>query len=313
MKKKSIAKYFIFSIACIIIGIILAGYISYQYIDDSEKANLPSVEATITDMTSHETAGRHTLYIISYKYYIDGTEYSGKFNSYSPILIGNNIEIKYNPEAPEISTATTKPDTKGFIFVLIFSSVLIIFGSIFSVVIWKNRQILSYTTEDKPYYHEPNEKRNPKSYLLFLLPISMFLIALVLMHFQPFAQKSVSTIEFAQIMQSEGYEAENSRERLQVEFGMGSIIEDAYSVNTDNIRLDFCKLNTSRNTYLLFSSASLPSSNYTIDKKNLVASEDDSFFYIKAFRNNTFVYGGCTIENKDRLIQIFKDLGYYNE
>lgn len=318
MKKMRIPVEIILPIISIIAGIVLAGYITYDYINECERAKWPSVQATVVDMDSYESANTRrrigkTVYVITYGYDIDGVEYEGEMRSYTPILVGDSIEVKYNPELPSTSTAITKPDTQRFVVALVFGIILIAVGVLFIIVIWKNRYALTYEAEDKPYYHGPKEKRNPKSYLGFLLPIGIFLFAIVLMYYQPFMQKNINVDEFIQIMQSEGYEAENSLDRLQTEFGMGSLIEQSYSVNTENLRIDFCEINTSKNAQMLYSSASLPADKQVISRSNFVAAEDDDFFYVKALKNNTFVYGACEIEMKNELLQLFEDMNYYSE
>lgn len=318
MKKLRIPVEIILPIIAVIAGIVLAGYITYDYINECERAKWPSVQATVVDMDSYEETNsrkriRKTVYVITYNYDIDGIEYEGETRSYTPILVGDSIEVKFNPELPSTSTAITKPDTQRFVVALVFGIILIAVGAVFVIVIWKSRYALTYEAEDKPYYHGPNEKRNPKSYLGFLLPLGVFVLAIVLMYYQPFMQKNISADEFVQIMQSEGYEAENSLDRLQTEFGMGSLIEQSYSVNTENLRIDFCVLNTSKNAQMLYDSASLPANKYVISKSNFVAAEDDDFFYVKALKNNTFVYGACRIDMKNELLQLFEDMNYYSE
>lgn len=318
MKKLRIPVEIILPIIAVIAGIVLAGYITYDYINECERAKWPSVQATVVDMDSYEEANSRkrigkTVYVITYNYDIDGVEYEGETRSYTPILVGDSIEVKYNTELPSTSTTITKPDTQRFVVALVFGIILIAVGAVFVIVIWKSRYALTYESEDKPYYHGPKEKRNPKSYLGFLLPLGVFVLAVVLMYYQPFMQKNISADEFVQIMQSEGYEAENSLDRLQSEFGMGSLIEQSYSVNTENLRIDFCELNTSKNAKMLYDSASLPANKYVISKSNFVAAEDDDFFYVKALKNNTFVYGACRIDMKNELLQLFEDMNYYNE
>lgn len=317
MNKKKLYSKILFPIICIIVGLLLGGYITYQYAEECNNIKWPFTQATVVDMNSYESSSvnhsNRTIYVISYEYIVENISYKGEIRSYYPNQVGNRIEIKYNPDNPADSTAVIVPDTERFIIVLIFSVILIVSGIFFTIVIWKNRFSLSVVSEDKPYYHGPKERINPKSYLKLLIPIGFFLSAFVLMYYQPFAQKNINVNEFVQIMETDGYTAENSLERLQTEFGMGSIIEQAYSVNTENIRIDYCTLNTSNNAKLLYDSASLPANTYVISDKYFLAAEDNNFFYIKSFKNNTFVYGACKIESKDELLRLLKDMSYYDK
>ena len=313
----------IFPIICIIVGILLSGYATTEYINDCQKVKWQPTEAIVTDMDSYVTSvygSRHTrrnrtIYIITYNYEVNGIEYTNEIRSEVPSQVDRNINIKYNPDEPSKSTTITAPDTS--LFIIVFFGIVLIFGGvIFTVIIWKNRFIFTDIEYDKsePYYQGPNRKSVSKSYLKTILFFACFLIlTFVLMYFQPFAQKNINSNDFVQIMHSEGYTAENSLEKTQKEFGMGSIITESYSVNTYNIRIDYCVLNSNKNAKLLYDSASLSADTYTITNKQFLGSQDNEFFYCKAYINNTFVYGACKIEQKDKLLQILKDMGYYSK
>ena len=313
----------IFPIICIIVGILLSGYATTEYINDCQKVKWQPTEAIVTDMDSYVTSvygSRHTrrnrtIYIITYNYEVNGIEYTNKIRSEVPSQVDRNINIKYNPDEPSKSTTITAPDTS--LFIIVFFGIVLIFGGvIFTVIIWKNRFVFTDIEYDKsePYYQGPNQKSVSKSYLKTILFFACFLIlTIILMYFQPFAQKNINSNDFVQIMQSEGYTAESSLEKTQKEFGMGSIITESYSVNTYNIRIDYCVLNSNKNAKLLYDSASLSADTYTVTDKQFLGSQDDEFFYCKAYINNTFVYGACKIEQKDKLLQILKDIGYYSK
>ena len=309
-------KFFILPVLCIIAGLAMSAYITSQYVDDCRKANWPSATAIVLDLTSYEKSGVHnrteTFYVIKYRYEVDGISYDGEFQSKKPMLTGNSFEIKYNPETPDNSTTVTKPDTGGLVFVLAFGLLFIIDGAFFIFVIYKSRFYLCDETEYKAEQGFTKQKRNIKTYLGLLIPISVFVLAVVLMYFQPFAQKSISADEFIQILNSDGYEAEASSERLQQEFGFGSLIESAYSVNTANLRIDFCELNTSHNAKLLFDSAALPEGEQIINDKYIHANQSDEYFYAKAWKNNTFVYAACKLNDKADLLQILKEMEFYS-
>ena len=315
MKKGKYISKMIFPIICIIVGIILLGYITIDYTKECEQAKWPSIDATVIDMDSYETGhGRadfaHTVYKTTYSYEVGNKKYTGEIRSYSPHQVGKNISVKYNPDNPSESTGITTPDTSRFVIAIIFGFVLVFVGILFTVIVWKNRFILS-ADDDTKHYPSPKQKRNPKAYLPLLLPIAVFLVGAVLMYFQPFAQKSIDSNSFVQIMQEDGYTAENSLQRLQNEFGMGSIIIEAYSVNTDNIRIDYCKLNSDENAKLLYDSATLSAKTYDVTEKQFLAGFDDDCYYVKAYNSNTFIYAACKIKSKDELLKLLSDMGYY--
>ncbi len=163
----------IFPIICIIVGILLSGYATTEYINDSQKVKWQPTEATVTDMDSYETSGdtRRTIYIITYNYEVNGIEYTNEIRSEVPSQVGRSINIKYNPDEPSKSTTITAPDTSKFIIILFFGIVSIFGGVIFTVIIWKNRLIFTDVEYDKnkPYYQGPHRKSVSKTYLKTIL------------------------------------------------------------------------------------------------------------------------------------------------
>lgn len=317
MNKFSFIKKIALPIACIIIGIVLAGFITSEYISDSEKMNWTSAEAVVVDLDSYRTSGgghssSRTVYKISYSYNVDGTEYTGLATSYSPMQLGKELQIKYNPSSPSESTALAKPDTQGLVIVLIFSVVLIAIGIMFTIIMWKSRFELMIIDEDKPYYHEPKGRTNWKAYL-GLIPVAIFIIAGVLMYSQPFAQKDINQNDFVQIMSNNGYEVEESTDRLQTELGVGSLLKESYSVNKNDFRIDYCVINSNENAQLIYDSTTLYADVYVITNHNFVATEQGNMFYFKACNNNIYVYGGCTLENKDKMLELLKNMNYYHK
>lgn len=148
MKKRTYIVKMIFPIMCIIVGILLSGYATTEYINDCQEVKWQPTEAIVTDMDSYETSGGRndlptTIYIITYNYEVNGIEYTNEIRSEVPSQVGRNINIKYNPDEPSKSTTITAPDTSKFIIILFFSIVSIFGGVIFTVIIWKNRLIFT--------------------------------------------------------------------------------------------------------------------------------------------------------------------------
>lgn len=95
----------IFPIICIIVGILLSGYATTEYINDCQKVKWQPTEAIVTDMDSYETSGGRydmttTIYVITYNYKVNGIEYTNEIRSEVPSQVGRNINIKYNPDEP---------------------------------------------------------------------------------------------------------------------------------------------------------------------------------------------------------------------
>lgn len=75
------------------------------------QADWTVVDATVIDVEEKTEGslkpgktGTHTMYEIFYEYIVNGNVYGGDFKQNRAMSIGDNIEIKYNPDAPQYST-----------------------------------------------------------------------------------------------------------------------------------------------------------------------------------------------------------------
>lgn len=315
MKKWRFLDEIILPTICVIIGIALAVYSINDYAKECNSMSWTSTDAITVDLDSHEVSSvkrshTYTIYEITYEYEVNGESYTGFMYSENPVALGQVVEIKYNPDNPASSTSLLKPDTQRFAIILVISIVLIVGGLVFVIILLKHNRLFKYIGEDKPYYHAPEQRANLKSYLLLLIPIGVFVFSFLAMYIQSNSQ--VSSTEFVQIMYEDGYEAEDSLDRLQAEYQVGSLIDKAYSVNTENLRLDFCVINSSYNARMLYDSLRLPGDVYVMSDNYLLAAENEDIFSIKAYNNDIFVYGACKPEYKDELLHLLEDINYYN-
>lgn len=60
-------------------------------------------------------AGTHKTYEIYYEYTVGGNTYSGDFKQNRGMSVGDSLEIKYNPDAPQYSTKELEPSVINMI------------------------------------------------------------------------------------------------------------------------------------------------------------------------------------------------------
>ena len=181
-----IIKHFLLPAACIIVGILLTAYNIYDYTDQREKSLWYQTQAYIIDVEEKVVSNSDKpVYLISYEYRLDDEIYNGSRETYKQYAVGELTDISFNPDNPDESSGIIKPDTEQFVVVLIFAIVLIAGGIFFTVIIWKERYVLSLIEFDKKKYKEENKtKINFKSYLKLLIPIGFFLFGVIMMYIQ---------------------------------------------------------------------------------------------------------------------------------
>ena len=94
----------IFPIICIIVGILLSGYATTEYINDCQEVKWQPTEAIVTDMDSYETSGGRnnlprTIYIITYNYEVNGIEYTNEIFDIIDEKINNLLDKKINKKS----------------------------------------------------------------------------------------------------------------------------------------------------------------------------------------------------------------------
>ena len=97
-----------------------------NYYTQLEQSDWVTTTATVTSVseTRKRTStknGHHTVYDIYYVYSVNGQEYDDKIDDLNrSIPIGNTVQIKYDPNAPDESTHITKPAKSVLIMGIIF-------------------------------------------------------------------------------------------------------------------------------------------------------------------------------------------------
>ena len=132
----------------------LAAFIAFwngpiRYQEQIEQLNWPITDATISYVYEYYEAfyfkgsGKGaTLYDSHFEYIVDGTTYTGIIEEETaPRNIGDSVQIKYNPEAPEENTRTLEPSKSYLISGPVFGALGLIMVIITAVLIKKGRSL----------------------------------------------------------------------------------------------------------------------------------------------------------------------------
>lgn len=145
-----------------------------------------------------------------------------------------------------------------------------------------------------------------------LLVIGMIVVAFVVFS----GKDAIPPQKFADTLQSMGYTTVDSTEKLQQEWKVGSMLEQATSLSTDNIRIDFCVMDTLDSARNLYHGMTLPvaegievensGQNYEND-----SIENDQLYTAKFRVGSTVVYAACTPTHRAEVEDILKAIGYW--
>lgn len=123
-------------IIALVSGIRLLGGGIYNYIDEHNQKDWVQTTAYVTDVSGEYVSSsgvKHrrgrTVYDITYRYEVEGKEYSDKLYNRSEIReIGDEVKIKYDPDAPKNSTDILEPSVNNLIVFLISGIIFTIVG-----------------------------------------------------------------------------------------------------------------------------------------------------------------------------------------
>lgn len=329
-------------IACVYL---LVGSIQ-NYIAQHAQKDWPVQTAQVSDISSRVVSSgttRHnrsrTVYDITYQYVVDGQTYTGNLNSTDKIrMVGDELKIKYNPEAPAESTTTLSPRLSDL---LIPMGVGIVFGVIgfFLSGLWawirklrrrsrpEGEELPSEEEEVLPpeEYVSPNgtmEPQIPKGpgmlVLQRVIPL-VLVVGMIVIAFFVFSGKDAVTPEhFADVSESKGYTTVDSTEKLQQEWKIGSMLEQSVSLDTGDMHIDFCVMETLDSARNLYHGMNLPVSEGTEVEKNgqnyeHYSIEDDVLYTAKFRVGNTVVYAACTPSHRAEVTELLQAIGYLEE
>lgn len=337
--KKIIHK--ILGIVCLLSAVIIIVGSVQDYMAKCKQNNWISITAEVTDISSRvESSGgvRHnrstTVYDITYSYEIDGQTYIGKLYGSSILhLVGDDLTIKYDPNAPEYSTAIISPQISSLLFPMLAAIVFAVVGFYMSGLFeWilklcrhkkientEHEQKKVETMPPKEYIAPVSRKSIPKGPMVVITQIVIPLVIMTIMvtiGFNIFSgNRAITAEQFTNELEAYGYTAVDNTELYREQWKIGSLLEQAVSLETDNIRMDFCVMDSMDSTRRLYRGMGLPiieGIEYEKNKinRNIYTIENDEMFYAKFQIGNTVIYAGCTIDNKEAVLEILKKIGY---
>ncbi len=207
MKKRTISGT-VFTIAirlmgmiCFVSGLRLMGTGVWNYIDQHRQTDWTFAAAEVVDLSSRvESSGRHhsshTVYDITYQYEVNGNFYSDTlYNRSEPLLLGDTVSIKYDPDAPENSTDILAPDIGNLIVFLAAGAVFTVIGfflsGLWALIGWIRRKGQPVEEEILPpeEYVRPEEVpadrlRNPAAALGIRIAVIVLALGALFLSFQ---------------------------------------------------------------------------------------------------------------------------------
>ncbi len=147
----------------------------------------------------------------------------------------------------------------------------------------------------------------------------LLLIGMVVVAFVVFSGKDAITPQkFADTLQSMGYATVDSTEKLQQEWKVGSMLEQATSLDTGDIRIDFCVMDTLTSARSLYHGMTLPVAEGTEVENSgqnheNYSIENDQLYAAKLRVGSTVVYAACLPANRAEVMEILQEIGYLEE
>lgn len=314
------------------IGLIVDGI--GDYADQSHQKDWISIEATVTDVSSHVVrfhgSGNRsrTYYTLVYEYTVNGETYTGKSGQLSsPRLVGDVITVKYDPEAPEESTTTLSPHTCDLVVLLILGTAIAVVGVYLSGVIGLVRELLQKGRTEKPKESVPETdigfdptaiaKIPAKQWVPRLAAWLLAFVALVLFVKFFLTSNIASPDEFRNAAVSAGYAAADSTEDLRKNWGVGSLLSRSVSVYESSLRLDLCKMDSADSCRRLYAGMTLPITGEVTESNTLsrqiYAVDTPTNFSAKICIGQMLLYVFTTQEDKADVLAFLEAAGWWSE
>ena len=334
----------IFRIAFCIVGIVtmIAGICMIfsgpiNYIKQQDQVDWPEIKAEIIDVSSRvERSGsvKHnrstTYYDFIIQYEVNGKAYTNESRRHTKIRqVGDEITIKYDPEAPESFTTALAPSISEMIIFMVFGAIFATVGFFVSgtfalIQKWRRRGMPEEKEELPPeeYVDSGTIERDPKfSFPLLLrrliIPVIAFVLIILSIKFFP-GTRSVSTEQFQNAVASKGYVTVDVTDKLRQDWRVGSLLEEAVSVDDGTVRIDFCVMDTVPSAQQIFHGMSLPiTEGKVIDSDGtlheLYSVETASIYVAKIRITDTVVYVWTPIEYKADVVDLLDSIGYWKD
>ena len=325
----------IVGLVVLIFGIRMIAEGTLTYINQHKQNDWIVTNAEVTDVSSWlrdskpQHSQRSTVYDITYEYEVRGSVYSGKLYSQpNPLLVGDEMKIKYNPDSPEESTTSLSPSTHDFL-------VFVIFGLVFSSLGFFLSGAFAFIRKRLGKREPENEKLPPEEYattdnretkqkplaspLVRRIALAALVIALILLSIKLFpGTKAVDAQAFCNAAETAGYAVTDTTEKLRQEWRVGSMLTEAASFDNGKIRMDFCVMDTVDAARNLYDGMTLPVSGGEIWElggtvHELYSVENQTNFAAKIRIRDTFIYVFTLVEYKNEAVALLETIGYWKD
>lgn len=335
MKKRTIfrALFRIMGVIVLILGIRMVGEGIYNYIDEHNQRDWISTTAYVIDISSEYSSSRRNTnvnYDITYQYEVDGEKYTDKlYNRGRAMGIGDEIEIKYDPDVPKNSTDILQPSLKNLLIFLIFGTILITVGFFLSGAWALIRKIRRRGKPEEEEILPPEEyvmsnevksaNQKPTHTIIRRVIVIAVSLGCVFLGIKLFPGiRPIETTRFIEIVEEAGYTTSDTTEELSQTWKVGSMLEEAASFNDGNIRMDFVVMDTVDSARVLFNGMELPVSGGKIEEHSgmvheLYSVENEVLYVAKVRISDTLIYVSTKIEYKLEAVKLLDKLGYWKE
>ena len=316
-----------------IVGIYLIVNGIIDYADQSRQKDWLPTAAMVTDVSSevvrYPTKGRsRTYYIMTYEYAVNGETYTGSTGRMSsPRLVGDTISVKYDPAAPETSTATLSPNTHNMVVLLILGAAFVAVGFFLSGVPDLLRGLLRKGHTGKPKASPSQEGAGFDPTAIAKIPakqwgprLAAWLLAFVAVAFfvRFFLTSGAADLdELRNAAAATGYTAVDSTEDVRQRWGVGSMLIRSVSVHEDSLRLDFCRLDSAYGCRRIYAAATLPITGEVTESntaaRQVYAVDSPTNFAAKIRSGRMLLYVYTTQENKADVLSFLESVGYWSK
>ena len=308
-----------------------------EYIEQQDQVDWPEIRAEIVDVSSRVESsgtGKHhsstTYYDFIIEYEVDGKVYTNESRNHTKIRqVGDGITVKYDQDAPENFTTTLAPSVSDMVMLMVFGAVFAVLGFFVSGAFalirkWRRRGMPEEKEElppeeyvDPKTVEEERKTRFPRflQRLIFIV-VSLAIIFLSIKFFP--GKKPVTPDQFQSAAESKGFVTVDTTDKLRQDWRVGSMLEEAVSVDNGTLRIDFCVMDTVPSAQQLYYGMNLPiTDGEVIDNggilHELYSVETDSVYVAKIMIADTIIYVWTPLEQKADVVDLLNRIGYWKQ
>lgn len=308
-----------------------------EYIEQRDQVDWPEIRAEIVDVSSRvESSGgvKHnrstTYYDFIIEYEVAGKVYTNESRSHTKIRqVGDSITVKYDPNAPETFTTTLTPSIMEMMLLMAFGAIFATIGFFVSgafalIQKWRRRGMPEEKEELPPEeYVDPQTvadertTRFPRALQRLVFVVVSLAIIFLSIRFFP-GKKSVTADQFQSAAESKGFVTVDTTEKRRQDWRVGSMLEEAVSVDNGSLRIDFCVMDTIPSTQQLYYGMELPITEGKVTddsgvQHELYSVETDSVYVAKIRLIDSIIYVWTPLEYKSDVVDLLDSIGYWKD